>query len=109
MEVTREVMEKALDFLAESDYEYARLKALHNGLLQQRPTIKAMAFMKSREGPIAQREHMAAIDFQYQKHLEKIELAEVEMLTLQNQRRTNEITIDCWRSLNAARNKGQIV
>jgi len=108
-EITREVMEEALEFLAATDYEYARLKALYNGLTQQKPTIKAQAFMQTREGPQTQKEHQASMSFLYTEHLKKIECVELEMLTVQNQRATKIVLIDCWRSLNAARSRGQIV
>jgi hypothetical protein len=109
MEITRGSMEAALQYLAETDEEMARLRALHNGLTNQKATIRAMAFMGAKEGPVAQKEHAACLSFQYQQHLEKIELAEIEMLTMQNRRQTQELIIDCWRSLNAARNRQQIV
>lgn len=102
-------MEAALEYLAETDEDMARLRALHNGLVNQKNTIRALAFMNVKDGPVAQKEHAANMSFQYQTHLEKIEVAEIEMLTMQNRRQTQELIIDCWRSLNAARNRQQIV
>jgi hypothetical protein len=102
-------MEKALDFLASSDIDYARAKTLSDGLQQQRKTIKANCFIRSGEKSAASKEQTAYQMPDYVMHLQKMETANLEYLTLSAQRSTAAIVIDCWRSLNAARNKGSIV
>lgn len=109
MEVNREKMESALNFLANSDVDYARAKTLFDGLTMQRKTIKANCFIRSGEGSAAAKEQAAYQMPDYVRHLQKMETAQLEYLTIQAQRYTAAIVIDCWRSLNAARNKGQIV
>lgn len=99
-------MEKALEFLATTDEEYARLRALTSGLDRQLKTIKALAFRASRESSATAREQEAACSPMYTEHLKKIELAETEFYTLHERRNTAVTLIDCWRSLNAARNRG---
>ncbi|NIP25771.1 MAG: hypothetical protein GWN94_02585 [Phycisphaerae bacterium] len=62
-----------------------------------------------KEGAVQAREHAAQNHPDYIKHLNDIDRANEKMLILRNQRATAHTVIDCWRSLNAARNKGQIV
>lgn len=102
-------MEKALTYLAETDEPYARVRALVAGLERQKTTIKAQAFRRAKDGPVSQKEAIATTSHEYQEHLKSIEVAEIEMFIMQNKRGTEHAVIDCWRSLNAARNKGQIV
>jgi hypothetical protein len=102
-------MEKALEFLASSDVDFARAKTLNDGLYQQRQTIKAHCFIRSGEKSAASREQVAYQMPDYIMHLQKMETANLEYLTLSAQRSTAAIVIDCWRSLNATRNKGNVV
>lgn len=107
MEITREVMEDAVDYLALTDVEYARGKTLFDGLSLQRKTVKANCFIRSGEGSAAAKEQAAYQMPDYVMHLQKMETANLEYLTLHAKRQTAVVKIDCWRSLNAARNKGQ--
>jgi len=109
LEINKEKMEGALDFLAASDVDYARAKTLFDGLTLQRKTIKANCFIRCGEGSAAAKEQTAYQMPDYIMHLQKIETAHLEYLTLQARRNTAEIIIDCWRSVNAARNKGQVI
>ena len=95
-------------FLAESDENYAKAKSLHEGLVNQLKTIKAIAFGRSMASSASAKEQDAYRSRDYQYHLEKIERASVDYLTLQAKRYTAATVIDCWRSLNAARSRGQI-
>lgn len=109
VEVNREAMEKALDFLSSTDVDFARAKTLYDGLSLQRKTVKANCFIRAGEGSAASKEQTAYQMPDYVMHLQKVETANLEYLTLLAQRSTAVILIDCWRSLNAARNKGQIM
>lgn len=106
MQIDQTKMEEALQFLATTDEDYARLRALANGLDRQLKTIKALAFRASREQSVGAREHDACCNPMYTEHLKKIEVVETEFYTLHERRNTAVVTIDCWRSLNAARNRG---
>ena len=108
-EINRERMERALNFLSETDQEYANSKALYDGLCEQRKIVKANCALRSGESSAAARENTAYTMPDYVLHIQKMETAELNFLTLQAQRNTAGILIDCWRSLNAARSKGQIV
>lgn len=109
MEITKEAMERAVNFLAETDVEYARAKTLFDGLSEERKTVKAQIFMRSGQTSATAKENDAYSSIPYKNHLKKIETAQISYLTLQAQRNTQVTIIECWRSLNAARNKGQIV
>lgn len=108
MQIDQEAMENALMYLTQTDEDFARLKALVNGLERQVKTIKAMAFKASRETSVSAKEQDAYASGEYQNHLRKIEIAEREMLEFQERRNTAVTTIDCWRSLNAARSRGMM-
>jgi hypothetical protein len=108
VEITKDRMEEAILFLAHSDVDYARARTLYEGLSEQRKTVKAANFLRSGAGSAAAREQDSYNSFEYKAHLEKMEVAQLEYLTLQAKRTTEAIIIDCWRSLNAARNKGQL-
>lgn len=109
MNITRDTMERAVAYLAETDEPFARAKALYEGLCEQKKIIKANNYQQSRETTASAREHAAYNSMEYRRHLDKIQDANVDYLLLQARRATQVTVIDCWRSLNAARNKGQIV
>jgi len=108
MQITNEKMEETVLFLSQTDQEMARLKALTNGLDRQTKTIKAQAFMRSGESSVSAREQAAYLSPDYRRHLERLNEAEYEMMTLQEQRNTAIVVIDCWRSLNASRRAGNV-
>lgn len=107
MEINRDRMEEAVMYLAHSDQDYARARALYEGLSEQRKTVKANNFLRSGGSSASAREQESYNSMEYRQHLSKMEVAHLEYLTLQAKRSTEGIIIDCWRSLNAARSKGQ--
>ena len=109
MDIDKNGMERALQYLADSDVDFARAKTLYDGLMLQRKTVKANCFLRAGDGSAASKEQAAYQMPDYVMHLQKIETANLEYLTLLAQRSTAVTVIDCWRSLNAARNKGQIM
>jgi hypothetical protein len=109
MSIDRIDMEKSLEFLASSDVDFARAKTLSDGLSLQRKTVKANCFIRAGEKSAASKEQTAYQMPDYVMHLQKMETANLAYLTLSAQRSTAVIVIDCWRSLNAARNKGNVV
>lgn len=108
-EINQTVMEEALLFLSGSDVDYARAKSLYDGLSEQRKVVKAGLFLRSGQSSASAKEQDAYSSNGYKQHLIKMETAQIAFLTLQAQRTTSAITIDCWRSLNAARAKGGVV
>ncbi len=117
MKLNQADMENALQFLADTDVDFARAQALYNGLSEQSKTIKSVAYgnaggmMMGGDKKITDkaRDNAAYCSPAYVQHLAKVEVANMEYLTLRAQRSTKAIIIDCWRSLNSARSKGQVV
>lgn len=109
MPVTAQDMEKALQFLAETDVDYAQKQALYSGLDEQSKTVRAQIGFMCKEKTGTAKEMFALQSDAYKKHLNKLQNAQTDYLILRAQRSTQATVIDCWRSLNSARNKGQII
>lgn len=95
-------VEEALHFLSDTDVECAQLKRAveaHDWLGDKQESI---AFLAA-EGTVAERNHKAAIDEQVvaQRHkwLEAIEAS----ASLENQRKTAQLKIGVWQSIQKAR------
>ena len=99
--------EKALEFLKSTDVEFARRKALYEGLDDQKKTVEALAFMKS-EGSAAERSQRSKASDEYQDHINAIHEARLEFETMRNQRQTAVLQIEMWRSVNSNMRKGNV-
>lgn len=99
--------EVALNFLVNTDIEAARAKCLYDGLLLQKKTIRAIQFLNS-TGSAAERTEKALASEPYQSHLRHIENAQIEFETLRNQRSSNALIIEMWRSVNSNQKKGNV-
>ena len=95
-------VEEALNFLSDTDIEAGQLKRAveaHDWLADKQESI---AFL-SAEGTVAERNHKAAIDLQVttqrEKWLEAIEASHA----LENQRKTKQLTVGVWQSIQKAR------
>jgi hypothetical protein len=106
--ISKERMELSLKYLAETDEQFAELKAA-----VERTKIKAKAIwgaIASRaSGTVLERESTADNHEAYESAMAAHFTALKEFEHIKNKRATECIVIDVWRSLNAARNKGQIV
>ena len=101
-------MNKALTHLGETDELEAQLKSLAEKKKKKaEATFKIIAAASS--GTVLEREAKASEHESYKTAEAAYFTALTEHGSLKNQRSTDSITIDVWRSLNAARNKGQIV
>jgi hypothetical protein len=109
MKITLEEMENAVEYLAMTDSEYARAKSYYEGLSEQKKIVKAQAFLRSSQSAQTAKEQDAYASQIYREHIAKMEAAHLEYLTIEANRQTATIKIDCWRSLNAARNRGQFM
>jgi len=101
-------MEKALTYLAETDERAAKAKALSDGMTEQRKTIKAMVYLQA-TGTNGEREQKAYASQSYKDHLEKMESTSIDWEILKNKRKTEELIVDAWRSLNANRRQGNVI
>ena len=99
--------EIALQYMVNTDEEYARAKTLSDALYEQKKTIQAMQFLKA-TGSAADKTQQALASEEYQLHLQHIKDAQIDFETLRNKRLTNMCIIDMWRSVNSNQRKGNV-
>ena len=107
MIATEDRVKLALTYLAETDEEHAKAKALVKGIEQSRKTVKAIAFLQA-SGTMAEKEAIAYKSQEYQDIVAKYEDAVADEALLHNKRTTNALIVDVWRSENANRRTGNI-
>lgn len=106
--ISKERLEKALTYLAETDEQEADLKANADGAKRAMDAVFAMVAAHS-QGTVLEREAAAYESKRYQDAESHYLCCLAEHGAIKNKRATETILIEVWRSLNAARNKGQIV
>ena len=99
--------EAALNYLAGTDEDYARAKTLYDALSEQRKSIAAIEYGKL-QGSAAEKTQQALASTAYQEHIQAIRDAQLEFEIVRNKRITNQAVIEMWRSVNSARQKGNI-
>jgi len=102
-------VEDALKYLAETDYQEAELRAEVEGNKKSMDAkFKTLAAYSGKKTVLDKE----AFAYKHEEYLAS-EAAYLRSLTehgaIKNERHRNELVIDVWRSINAARNKGQIV
>lgn len=105
--ITYDDAERSLQFLKSTDVEFARRKALYEGLDDQKKTVEALAFMGAK-GSAAERGQIAKASDEYQDHMNGINDARLDFETMRNQRASAVLQIDMWRSINSNMRKGNI-
>jgi hypothetical protein len=101
-------VEDALKFLAETDEQEAKLKALVEKTKEKMKSVfKIVAAASS--GTVLEKEGKAYKHPDYESSADAHFTAIAQHQQLMNERKRQVLIIDVWRSLNAARNKGQIV
>ena len=111
MTVTTERMEKALTYLAETDDKAAYHKA-HVARTEYKAKAIREAMFNVNPGKlktIAERTAYAASCPEYEEAMQTYFEALREYEHVRNKRATEAIVIDVWRSVNSARNKGQVI
>lgn len=103
--LTEARMEEALHFLSNSDESLANLLADMERAEWRAKTTRHAVFV-TLTGTIADREARASIHEQTEK-AQSLYFDTVHAYNaLRNKRATEQIIIDCWRSINASRNRG---
>jgi len=106
--ITLARMEASLIFLAETDEECGKLRADH-----ARAEFKAKsvynAIFNSLDGSAATRKPLAEVHPKYVEAKNAEFDAFFAYEAMKNTRSTKLIVIEAWRSINSARNKGQII
>ena len=103
--ISRDKLESALNYLAETDEEYAQEKAQVERSEILRKRVRARVFLTS-TGTVAERDKLAEVSPDAEQadddYCKSITLYE----TLRAKRQRAEIVIDCWRTLESSRRKG---
>lgn len=105
--ISEDRLQKALTYLAETDQPSAESKARVKALEQRRKTVKGLAFLSS-SGTMAEKEAKAYASQEYQDIVNDYENAVADAELYANKRKTEELIIEVWRSINAGRRKGNI-
>jgi hypothetical protein len=100
-------MEEAVDFLATTDEEAAELQAQMERMELKAKAVKD-ALVKHGEGGLGDRVAAAGCDPTYTAAMDQYFDAVAEFHKAKNRRATASIIIDVWRSLNSARNRGNV-
>jgi hypothetical protein len=103
--ITERAMEEAINFLADTDLELAELLADMERAEWKAKTIKNACFTIL-SGTVADREAKATIAEETKQAFEDYFQAVSKYNGLRNKRATQQILIDCWRSVNSSRNRG---
>lgn len=106
--ISNDRLQKALTYLAETDDKCAKAKSLMVGLESQMKTVKAVAFLQADAKTATEREAIAYASETYQQHIAKLESATYDYETMRNKRLTEELVVECWRSINANRRNGNV-
>lgn len=107
MNISEDRLQKALTYLAETDQPSAEARARVKALEQRRKTVKGLAFLGS-SGTMAEKEAKAYASQEYQDIVNEYENAVADAELYANKRKTEELIIEVWRSINAGRRKGNI-
>ena len=106
--INYERVEKALTRLAETDQVLADRKADVESLKYQCKAIHSAIFSRL-EGTVKEREALADNHDNYRRSMENYFKAISLYEGLRNERHKEELIIEVWRSINSARNKGQVI
>lgn len=105
---TLKLVEKAVDYLQESEEEYARLKASITSEKKFLEVTLASLSMDSPENSAAKSKLWAESHQDYVKAVETYHNVLESYYLLDAKRHRAEQTIDIWRSVNSARNRGNV-
>jgi len=100
---------EALTYLSKTDIEYAQLIASKEAVKEEKARCLALVKIASGATSDAAKTTVALASSEYADWLQRWENVVYEVERLKATRLRMTLTIDVWRSLNAARNKGQIV
>lgn len=107
MEARRIDPHKYLTYLAETDEAYAQARAAVKAAEYTLKVVKAKEYL-AHTGTQAEREQVAYASEDYQKVLEDLRDVTREAETMAAKRKTAELAIEVFRSLNANQRRGNI-
>lgn len=100
--------EKALNYLKSTDSDAARAKAYASALDDAKKTVLAMVYNSFDQGSGTEKLKKAEGSNDYHSHLEKLRSANEEWELIRNKRKSAELQIEMWRSINSNQRKGNI-
>ena len=98
----------ASNFLANTDEDHAIKKGLMLSLEKREKSIIALGMVNSKETAANKKEMAAKSSPEYISWTEQYRAAVVAYETVNNQRKTQVIVIDVWRSFNKGMTKGNV-
>ena len=107
MHITEDRMDKALRYLVDTDESAASLRAEVERAEYKAKATRDKVFLLE-EGSVAERNAKAGTNGTYDAAMIAYFDALKASDAVRNKRATEAIVIDCWRSLNANRNKGHV-
>ncbi len=100
--------EQALAYLAESEDDYASLKASHQAEKERIKIIEAQEILESQATTQAGKEKEAKSSQRYQAAVEDWQNAMESFYLIEARRKRAELTIEMYRSVNSALKRGNI-
>ncbi len=100
--------ERAINYLAESEADYARYKALHQAEKERLKIVKAGLSMDSLEKSQTAKDKDAESHSDYQRAVEDWQQSMEEYYLIEAKRKRAELTVDMYRSVNSALKRGNI-
>lgn len=103
-----ERVEKAIEYLADTDEPAAKSKTLYHGLEAQIKTVEATVFkgLSGQDMTIPEKNAEVHTSPWYTEHNKKIYAAMLDYEIFRNRRSTASIMVEYWRSLNANKRQG---
>jgi len=100
-------IDKLITFLANTDEPFAKVQA---ELTYGQDILKHLkgAFVAGSELPVSKATEQFYASKHYTNHISKLHKLNVEQLTMKNQRKTAEMKIEIWRSMEASRRKTNV-
>ena len=102
--ISQDRLEKAITFLAESDNSFAEAKVDMERAKHKADAVQNAIFLRE-TGTVAERSAKAGISEEYDKAMSVYFEAMGLFDYIRNKRRTEELVVDIWRSIEASRRK----
>jgi hypothetical protein len=106
--ISEDRVEKALAYMVQTDEGFATARSHMIGLEKQEKTILGIQILKSKQSGQQAKEAEARISEEYAQWRMDYEHSVFNFELIRNKRNSEAMVIECWRSLNANRRKGNI-
>ncbi len=103
--VSEEEVDRAFNFLAETDERVAQLIVAEKAQLHIAEETEKTAYLAA-EGTVKERDCIAGLDPMFKKEFDKYLETQIERRVLENQRKSAALCIDLWRTKEASRRLG---